>query len=880
MNQEQSQGGMQQSSMQYSNATADSAMPGLPSLPPLPALPPLPNYPAHATRYDEMLDAERQPRAHWRAMLAQLGGEVPSVMQHRLHTVQRAVKENGVTYNVYADPQGSQRPWNLDVLPLILAQDEWQEIESAVIQRAGLMNNILQDVYGTQNLLNDGLLPAKLIFGNAGFLRPCHGIIHSQQVALHTYAVDLARMPNGQWIVVADRTQAPSGAAYALENRNIIARAFPDLYRELKVRDLTSFFSTMRDSLDHWGRMAAAYGQGSKPLRNSEQPLMVLLTPGPYNETYSEQSYLARYLGFALVEGSDLTVRNGMVWMKTLSGLQRVHVVLRRLDDDFCDPLELRADSSIGVVGLTEAARRGNVVLANNLGSNLLESGALLGYLPRLCERIMGEPLKMPSTGSWWCGEQAGLQYAVQNLHNLVIKTAYPQIRSKPLFGQDLSPEERAALLARMHAHPQNFVAQEQMQVSQAPIWDSAQGMRPAAVGLRVFACATPNGYIVMPGGLARVASGKDGRVINMQQGGASKDTWVAGGGRRQTQHLLHHATSVLDLNRGDAHLSSRVVDNFFWFGRYAERCEHIVRVSRNALDMRLQNAPEQRAGEWTAILALCVRLGLLDQQTVDQHGHAQRSEDDEVIERMLIRSVLNPHAIGLASNLRGLFGVAFHLRERLSLDNWRKLNQMVQHVEAAGEHQSLLDAQVLLEESATSLVTLSGFAMDGMTRDQGWRFLSIGRWIERVQFLCSNLLLALQMRPACRLDWLLELADSIVTYRSRYMAAPEWLPLLDLLLLDDTNPRSVVFQLEGLTKYLHNLESSHGACGTEILIPLTNQLRKLQPEQDLRPDSPLLLSLLQEINDTSNQIALKIELRFFSNTEQHGNAAKAQVEE
>ncbi|MBI3230722.1 MAG: alpha-E domain-containing protein, partial [Burkholderiales bacterium] len=273
-------------------------------------------------------------------------------------------------------------------------------------------------------------------------------------------------------------------------------------------------------------------------------------------------------------------------------------------------------------------------------------------------------------------------------------------------------------------------------------------------------------------------------------------------------------------------------------------------------------------------ILALCVRHGLLDQATVDHHGHAQHSDDDEAIERMLIRSVLNPQAFGLASNLRGLFGVAFHLRERLSLDNWRKLNQMVQQIELASEHQTMLDALVLLEESAASLVTLSGFALDGMTRDQGWRFLSIGRWIERVQFLCSNILDGMQLPPGCRLDWLLELADSIVTYRSRYMAAPEWMPLLDLLLLDDTNPRSVVFQLEGLIKYLHILESSHGACGAEILLPLANSLRKLQPEQDLRPDSTLLHSLLHDINTASNQIAQKIELRFFSNTEQHGTAA------
>ena len=724
---------------------------------------------------------------------------------------------------MYADPKGSQRPWNLDVLPLILPQEEWQQIEAAVIQRAGLMNCILQDVYGPQQLLSEGLIPSKLIFGNAGYLRPCHGMLQGQQVALHTYAVDLARGQDGQWLVVGDRTQAPSGAAYALENRNIIARAFPDLYRELKVQDLTRFFSTLRDSLDHWGRMAAAYGMGSKPLRDSEQPLMVLLTPGPYNETYSEQSYLARHLGFALVEGSDLTVRNGMVWMKTLSGLQRVHVVLRRLDDDFCDPLELRADSTIGVVGLTEAARRGNVVLANGLGSNILESGALIGFLPRLCERLMGESLKMASVGTWWCGESAALEHAMANLEQLVIKPAFPQIRKAPVFGQDLSQQEQQILRASMQAQPHHYVAQNLVHLSQAPRWDSQRGqLAAAAVGLRVFACATPNGYLVMPGGLARVASGKDGRVINMQQGGASKDTWVVGGGKKIAQHLMHHATTVADLNRGDTHLSSRVVDNFFWFGRYAERCEHIVRLTRNALDMRLQFAPDLRGGEWAAILAICNDFGLLNTSNLTPESglanQATNHTDDDAIESLLIRSVVNPQVQGLASNLRGLFGVAFHLRERLSLDNWRKLNQMVQQVEAASETHSLLDAQVLLEDTGTALVTLSGFALDGMTRDQGWRFLSIGRWIERVQFLCNNLLQALQMPPACRLDWLLELADSIVTYRSRYMAAPEWLPTLDLLLLDDTNPRSIVFQLNGLTKYLRKLERSHGACGVAIV--------------------------------------------------------------
>ncbi|WP_338844472.1 circularly permuted type 2 ATP-grasp protein [Massilia sp. W12] len=820
------------------------------------------------THFDEMLE-QGAPRAHWRKMLEVLAHETPQAMQRRLAAVQRQVRENGVTYNVYADPQGSHRPWQLDALPFILPQAEWQQIEAAVIQRANLLNHVLQDLYGPQHLLSEGVLPARLVFDNPAYLRPCHGLLQGQQVALHTYAVDLARNAQGEWLVTADRAQAPSGAAYALENRNIIARAYPDLYRELKVRDLARFFSTQRDSLEHWGRMAAAYGQGSRPLRDSEQPLMALLTPGPYNETYSEQSYLARHLGFVLVEGSDLTVRNGMVYMKTLSGLQRVHVILRRLDDDYCDPLELRADSTIGVAGLTEAARRGNVVLANGLGANLLESGVLKCFLPQLCERVLGEPLKLRSVTSWWCGEEAGLAHALAHIRELVWKPAFINRRQAPQFGDLLDQAGLDDLRARIAARPGLFVAQEQAPLSQAPVWQD--GLQAGAVGLRVFACATPNGYLVMPGGLTRAAADEHGRVINMQQGGASKDTWVIGGSRPGPLHLLHHATSAADLNRGDAHLSSRIVDNFFWFGRYAERAEHMVRLSRCALDTRLQLAPGERSGEWSALLQLCEHFGLLPAHLVQQ----EYPESTDVIEEWLIQSVTNPRTTGLASNLQTLFNVAFHLRERLSLDNWRMLNQMVQQFEAVGNAPTLLDAQAVLEHSATALFTLSGFALDGMTRDQGWRFLSLGRWIERVQFLCNNLLQALRMPPGARLDWLLELADSIVTYRARYMAAPEWLPTLDLLLLDDTNPRAIVFQLNGLAKYLRKLEAMHGPCGVDAVQALHHRLASLHVDSDLHQHSSALEQVLLAITQGSEQLAHKIEVRFFSNTEQHAAASQ-----
>ncbi|MEN9865321.1 MAG: hypothetical protein RL748_911, partial [Pseudomonadota bacterium] len=427
---------------------------------------------------------------------------------------------------------------------------------------------------------------------------------------------------------------------------------------------------------------------------------------------------------------------------------------------------------------------------------------------------------------------------------------------------------------------------QRVLQLSSSPIWPhdpttaSGFGQRPAhggakapgvengldsaSVGLRVFACATPNGYQIMPGGLARVASGADARIINMQRGNASKDVWVPSRGKSTPQHLLHHATTSAELSRGDTHLSSRVVDNFFWFGRYLERCENIVRLTRTTLETRLHASEEPRGPEWLSLAQICQSSGLINHWQADGSMTPLAMLNQDQIESALINSVVKANTPGFASYLRDLFGVAFHLRERLSLDNWRKLNQMIQQVDHAIQHPLLADALILLDEAATSIMTLTGYALDGMTRDLGWRFLSIGRWIERLQFLTRNLQVALAMPPEGQLDWLLELADSSVTYRSRYMAKPEWLPILDLLLRDETNPRALVYQLKGLRKYLHHLPSSYSI---EILIPVQDALRKLHPN-DLQRDNDKLHALLDQVMQASYQISERIERRFFSNTE------------
>ncbi|NGZ86739.1 circularly permuted type 2 ATP-grasp protein [Duganella sp. SAP-35] len=827
-----------------------------------------------------MLDAARVPRAHWRAMLANLEHEAPAMMRQRVEMVQRQVRENGVTYNVPADADGRQRPWDLNVLPLILPPEEWAGIEAAVIQRATLLNKILGDVYGKQEMLREGLLPPALIHGHAGFLRPCHGMRHHDDVALHFYAIDLARAPDGGWWVMADRTQAPSGAGYALENRAIISPTFPDLLRELKVQPLAGFFRTMHDSLTHWGRLCAAKGDSPEPLRDGESPLIVLLTAGPRTESYYEQAYLARYLGLPLVEGGDLTVRDGVVYLKTLAGLHRVHVIMRRVDDECCDPLELQS-SMLGVAGLTQAARRGNVLIANSLGSSLLESGALLGFLPALSRRLLGEPLKMPSVATWWCGEPAALEAVVANLDRLIIKPSFSQLPQFAVFGQDLDGAAREAFIAKLRANPNNYTAQELVRLSRAPVWKggSGSGLQPRAMGLRVFACATPNGYVVMPGGLTRVATGPDSRVLTMQMGGASKDTWVQARARVEVTRLKKHSITSADLVREDTNLSSRVAENLLWFGRHAERCDNIGRLLRVALNFLFNVRFDQRGAEWSTVEALCIRFQLLDAekkpaapgpgQTQSQGGApAAAIFTDAEIESALLLAVVSPTVPGLPRQQRQLHRVASQLHERFSVDNWRALNRMVQPSARPGERPSQSEVMTILDDAAASLMMLSGFALDGMTRDLGWRFMSIGRRLERLQFQSIVLQRALAMDVNGNLEWLLELSDSIITYRARYRAQPEWLPVLDLLLRDETNPRSILFQIDGILGALRKIALTHGACGEHLLAPLKDELIALEPGADLNHGNATLSDLLNRIQLASAALSEQISVQFFSYTD------------
>ncbi len=800
-------------------------------------------YPNPENRFDELFAAPGVPRANWAKFYDVIRGASAGAINDMRAAAERQIRDSGVTYNVYADPLGHDRPWELDVLPLIIDAQEWARIEAGIAQRARLLDAILADIYGPQRLLAEGLIPPALVQGHSGFLRPAHGANVPGGVHLHVYGADLARSPDGRWWVLGDRTQAVSGAGYALENRLIVSRTFPALYKELRVQHLARFFATLRDSLLHY----APKGEGA--------PLVVLLTPGPWNETYFEHTLLARYLGFPLVEGGDLTVRDGRVWLKTVGGLRRVHAILRRQDDNYCDPLELRSDSALGIAGLADCARRGTVLIANSLGSGVLESGALLGFLPGIARRLFGEELLMPSVATWWCGEPAALRDALDHMHRLVFKPSDPGRPFDVIFGEGLDASGEAALRARLEANPSAFIAQELVHLSQAPVLsrDAARRVEPRCIGLRVFAVATPSGYAVMPGGLTRVAGSANARVVSMQRGGGSKDTWVMSPGQVDASFtLLRSTVTAAELVRGaPAGVPSRLAENLFWFGRYQERCDDLARLLRLALGLTLQDGEDEENAQ-APLQELALETGLL------QPGEAADTA-------LLQAAVSIERAGGLPANLAALHGVAFNLRERMSQDNWRILNNIQKDLPVHPQPR-VADALEWLDVLITRLMTLSGFALDGMSRDDAWRFMSIGRRMERLSFMCAAVQSAFLHDGVAGLSWLLRLADSIVTYRARYMTSPEWLPVLDLVVLDGSNPRSVLFQARGVKDYLEVLESSYGVpCGADLFAPHVKFLAGMDRDRDLSPESPRLRNAIAGLRAAALALNEQLTQRFFN---------------
>ena len=818
--------------------------------------------------YDEMMDEAGGVRPQWRPFLSTLSELSEAEIRQLWETAERLVRENGTTYNVYDEGEQSARPWRMDPIPFLIGADEWQQLERGLIQRARLLNAIVDDIYGSQSLLTGNLLPAPLIYGNPNFLRPLHGIRPAGGIHLHFMAFDLARAPDQRWWVLGDRTQAPSGAGYALENRIVLGRTLPDIFRETKVHRLAGFFQAMSDNFVR--------------LTGKEEPLIVLLTPGPHNETYFEHAYLARYLGFPLVEGADLTVRDNKVYLKTLNGLKQVNLIFRRLDGEFCDPLELRNDSLLGIAGLVAAVRAGNVIVANSLGSGVVECDALMSFYPGLCQALLNEELLVPSLATWWCGQERERDYVVQNLDNLIVRRTFANT-SMLAARNDAAPvgesldARRDELARHIERHGWQFYGQESLTLSTTPIWrDNA--MEPRPMVLRVYVCADGDGFRVMPGGLTRTASSLNAQAITMQQGDASKDTWVLSNTPVSTFTRLASPDQPIALRRSDANLPSRLADNLFWLGRYAERCESLVRLLRS---MILRLAGEAGAGDdpqvLTRLTETLVDLGYLQSQAAKEAAAAGFAGVEREVAALLFDAA-SPSALpALLGNLQRTAGL---VRQRLSIDSWRILNRLSARIAAGRPTASRLDmdgALALLNDILEYLQAFAGLQMENMTRSLGWLLLDAGRRVERIAFMTRLLRdMTDDGDPAGdgRLELLLELGDSSMTYRTRYLSTVQLHAVLDLLLADDTNPRSVAFQVARLAEHIralpHDLESAMvsrdqyliTAIESEIKLADLIQLCRLPGGEKTRDElSALLIKLEQQSFELSDELAR----RYFS---------------
>jgi len=759
-------------------------------------------YRARPGVYDEMVGPDGEVRPHWRYVAEALGTLGLPALHDRWRETRRLLRESGATYNVYGDPQGLERPWQLDPIPMLVSSDEWREIEWGLMQRAELLNLILRDIYGPQDLIKKGFLPLELVYAHGGFLRPCHPMRMAGPHALVLYAADVARGPDGRVRVLSDRTQAPSGAGYALENRVVMSRVLPSLYRDSHVHRLSLFFQNLRASL-------AAISP-----RKHTDPRVVLLTPGPFNEAYFEHTYLASYLGYTLARGADLTVRDGQVWLRAMRRLEPVDVILRRVDDHYCDPLELYPESRLGIPGLTEAVRRGTVAVANPLGASVLENPALNAFLPAIAKHFFGGELQLQSVPTWWCGDPHGREHVLANLDRLVVRSIYRQPRSIPVLGGLLSRAEQRVLAERIRARPQWYVGQEQLRPSSVPaVVESGIEGRQALI--RTFLVAREDGYVVMPGALTRIGASPQSFLLSNQAGGLSKDTWILATEPEKQVSLLSGVSRAPATSGAQPALPGGAADNLFWLGRYAERAEQAIRIVRAALRAH-RNAVELEGPDR---LCLDTILTAVTQVTATHPGFVGDVERLAAPVAELLSVVLDGGRPGsIAFDVQAMLAAAYAVRDRLSGDSWRVLNDVRARLERlqARPHEAANELEDELDALVTDLVAMFALAEESMLRGQAWLFLDTGRRVERAVTLAALLRATVTSRHEPHvevqlLDAVLRASESLLAYRRTFHEQPQVEPVLALLLLDETNPRSLGFQLRQIQKGITGLAHEDG---------------------------------------------------------------------
>lgn len=780
-----------------------------------------------ASGYDEFVDQDGNVRPAW-AELADTIAERGRAGLDRLRSVVHDLIDNdGITYtDVEPGGRGQEpRPWQLDTLPIVLSAADWEVLEAGLLQRSRVLDAVLADLYGPRSLLTEGVLPPELLFGHPGYVRAANGIEIPGRHQLFMHACDVSRRPDGEFVVNGDRTQAPSGAGYALADRRVVAHSIPDLYERIAPRPTTPFAQALRLAL-----IDAAPD-------DAQDPVVVVLSPGIYSETAFDQAYLATLLGFPMVESADLVVRDGMLWMRSLGTLKRVDVVLRRVDADYTDPLDLRADSRLGVAGLVEAQHRGTVTVVNTLGSGILENPGLLRFLPAMAEHLLSETLQLPTAQVYWGGIAGERSHLLANLSSLLVKST---VGEKTLVGPTLSAQQLTGLAARIERMPWQWIGQELPQFSSAPT-DHAGVLSSAGVGIRLFTVAQRGGYAPMIGGIGYVLAPGSGAYTLKTI--AAKDVWV-----RPTERAHAEAISLptpeppAKTAAGTWGISSpRVLSDLFWIGRYGERAESMARLLIVTRDRFHVYRHHQHSEESECVPVLMTALGRIT-GTPDSGG--DHAEMIATAPSTLWSLTVDPHRPGsLVQSVEGLALAARAVRDQMSNDTWMVLAAVERALALESEPpESLSEADALLTgaqaQTLAGMLTLSGVASESMVRDVGWTMMDIGKRIERGLWLTALLQATLTVgRGAAAEQTVIEstlvACESSVIYRRRTVGKISVAAMAELMLFDAQNPRSLLYQLERLRINLRDLPGSSGSSRPERLVDeIGTLLRRSHPAE------------------------------------------------
>lgn len=815
---------------------------------------PPPPTPQGVKCYQERLGSDGQPLESWESFLSLVRGSTSRERDQWQSTIRRELREDGLTFALTPERAPVHQNEELNPVPWIFSADQWQGIEKGIAQRARVLEALARDLLGPRRLISNGTLPAELIFSDSTYLHPCIGLPPNMDSWLFQYAADLARGPDGQFRVLEDRTQVPSGAGYALESRTIMGRVFPKAISSMQVRRLAPYFRGLRES------MLSLY-QG-----RHLDPRVVLMTPGPYNPSYFEHAYLAAYLGYTLVQGNDLLVRNGSLKLKTLEGLQPVDIVYRQVDSEYLDPLELRRNSFLGVPGLLGAIRTGKVATLNQPGCGLLENAGLLAFLAPLCRELLGEELLLPSVATWWCGQPKECKQVLSNLGNLVLKPLHRKWDEPAVDGRFCSRKRLEELRAKILSHPQGYVAQEPMSYSSLPTL-VGDDLVERIGSLRTFAFAKPGGeYEVMPGALARSGGETNGGPGSLLENkGTLKDVWVLGNNPEPHHSMWLDKSQPNGTEWFAGIFTSRSAENLFWVGRYAERVMRKTRLIRGLVQLEQggldENEPSHELRQLIFLLeAYCV-AGVPDESlSLSERVQACLSGELEPIGSLKL-------------NLRALMLAAYTVRDIWSQDSWRILTEMEatgQTCSAADTHPSALEND--FGDLIGKLNAFYGLNANGMTRESGWSMLMLGRVLEAGIGLCEligGLLEPTSEEPISyvMMEIALEQNENLITYRRHYRTTPKLRSVLDLMVSSEINPRSLAFYLEQVTLHLDQLPPP---VQSEILHPVLLRVRRVR-DGLIRKNAPgptvVNFDFLPEVREVFEEVSTVVSSAYFSHT-------------